>query len=105
LNDAKRILFKRSKIALAKHSNIEHFSHLYVKHIYIKQKKLGWCELIFAGKFFWKRKSIPTKFGKHHRDNCCSLFIIRNCSIGPYGVFWRSHWGGTHGTKLKNFRT
>jgi len=41
LNDAKRILFKRSEIALAKHSNNEHFSHLYVKLIYVKQKKLG----------------------------------------------------------------
>jgi len=28
LNDANRILFKRSKIALAKHSNNSQFSHL-----------------------------------------------------------------------------
>ena len=32
LNDANRILFKRSKIALAKHSNNSQFSHLQVKY-------------------------------------------------------------------------
>jgi len=39
-------------------------------------------------------KGHTQKFSKHHQDNCCLLFIIRNCSIGPYGVFWRSHRGG-----------
>jgi len=37
LNDANRIFFKRSEIALAKHSNN---SHLYVKLIYIYSKKV-----------------------------------------------------------------
>jgi len=41
LNDANRILFKRSETALVKHSNNSHFSRLYVKLIYIKQKTLG----------------------------------------------------------------
>jgi len=34
-NDASKILFKRSEIALAKHSNNSHFSHLYVNLICI----------------------------------------------------------------------
>jgi len=41
LNDANRILFKRSEIAFAEHSNNSHFSHLYVKLIYVKQKSLA----------------------------------------------------------------
>ena len=52
LNYANRILFKRSEITLAKHSNHSHFSYLYVKfviyslyiyihlYIYIQRKKV-----------------------------------------------------------------
>jgi len=67
--------------------------------LYIKQKQFRCCELIFADKLFLTRKEHTKKIGKHHWDNCCLLFMIRN-SIGPYGVFRRSHWGGTHGTKF-----
>jgi len=59
LNDANRILFKRSEIALPKHSSNLHFSHLYVKLVYIYSKKsladTNWFLLI---RYFW-RKNIP----------------------------------------------
>jgi len=67
LNDANRILCKRSEIALAKHSKNSHFSHLYVKLIYTEQKKFDWHELILLMSYCWQRKKIPKKFGKHHR--------------------------------------
>jgi len=42
LYDANTILFKRSEIALEKHSKeFTYFSQLYVKHRHIKQKKFG----------------------------------------------------------------
>ena len=85
--------------------HIFHISTLNV-YIYIYSKKsladTNWFLLI---SYFWQRKNIAKKFGKHHRDNCCLLFAKRNCSTVPYGVFWRSQRGGNHGTKLKIFQT
>jgi len=66
LNDANIILFKRSEIALAKHSNNSHFSHLYVKLIYIyilaEQIKFGCYELIFPDQLFLTTKEHTQKF-------------------------------------------
>jgi len=65
LNDANRILFKRSEMAFAEHSNNSHFSHLYVKLIYVKQKSLADANWFLLKSYFWQRKSIPKKFGEH----------------------------------------
>jgi len=64
LNDAIRVLFKRSEIALAKHSNNSHFSHLYVKLIYIyiySKKSLTDTNWFLLVSYFWQRKNIPKK--------------------------------------------
>jgi len=107
LNDVNRILFNRSEIALAKHSNNSYFLHLYVKLIYtVCSKKFRWCELIFADKLI-----LTTKVHTHKIWQASSkkvLFIIYNKEFVPSvptGCSYRSHWGGTHGTKLINFQT
>jgi len=56
------------------------------------------CFLLIS--YFWQRKNIPKKFGKHHRDYCCLLYAIRNvpsvpmgCSDGPTVVgSTEQHW-------------
>ena len=61
LNDANRILLKRSEIVLVKHSKNSHFSHLYIKLIYTEQKKFVWYELILADKLLLTTKEHTQK--------------------------------------------
>jgi len=49
-------------------------------------KELWRMRTDFSDQSYLQRKSKPKKFDKHHRDNCCLLWIIRKCSIRPYGV-------------------
>jgi len=69
LNDANGILFKRNEIALEKHSNNSHQRHICTLSLYIYSKTsltdTNWFLLI---SYFWQRKNIPKKSGKHHRD-------------------------------------